>query len=334
MEDYIHVLLCLYIHFQQEIEIVAEEHEAYQIAYQKSLNQLKVEARTIQTEILNFEQNHQIKNVLQGNKSLTEMVNIQEKDFMTIWKSRKSSITRSARYAIFNNESYEIDKRFDEIINLIQSKLSLDESRPMLTIASDFMNDLETSLLPNVKKDFELLNKKYLYFPIDLPEHQQSFIKEKLQHLRSKLEHVENLICDKRKVLESADVYFQNRTCMENFLKETHQKIMDWSRKLIDSKTEVACDQLKTEIDSFLTREKPVINQKLSNLIEQSYNVFGHMSKDACDRLKKEIDNFKKEHEFILDSITNIIIDVNKKKIDTRYTFNLYVRTNNFWSHH
>ena len=117
--------------------MAAEEHEAYQKSLHNKFNQLKVEARTIQTEIQNFEKNHPRlnKNVLDGNQSLTDLVNFHEKDFVNIWQSRKVLITKSARLAIFKTDCNNIEKRMDEIIETIRVKSILDDdSRPMMSI--------------------------------------------------------------------------------------------------------------------------------------------------------------------------------------------------------
>ena len=125
--------------FQHDIEMAAEEHDAYQKSVDNKFNQLKVEARTIQTEIQNFEKNRHPrldKNVLNGNQSLFDLVNFHEKDFVNIWQSRKVLITRSARFSIFKTDCNNIEKRLDEIIDTIHVKLILDnvDSRPLLSI--------------------------------------------------------------------------------------------------------------------------------------------------------------------------------------------------------
>ena len=69
--------------------------------------------------------------------------------------------------AIFKTDCNNIDKRMDEIIDTIQVKLTLDDSRPMLSIATSFLEDLKTTLVPDVKKDFEMLGKKSLILQTD-----------------------------------------------------------------------------------------------------------------------------------------------------------------------
>ena len=289
---------------QHEIEMAAEEHETYQKRMTEKMNQLKVDSRTIETEIRDFEGRQNVKRVLEGSKSLTDMVNQQENEFMEIWHARKSNITKFARYAILRNQCNEMDKRLDEIIGMIKSKLALQESRSTLTSAVAFHNELKIKLYPELKRDIEILATKSSNLAKDHPDQEVT-----IQHLNFKLQQIDEMISSKKNTLDCAELYFQNRIWIENFMKDIHQKTLNWSRKLLDIKSAKDCDQLKIEVESFLSREKPLINQKLNTLIEQSYNVFGNASKDGLKLIQKE-------YESALDAITNIIIDINKKRMD------------------
>ena len=268
------------------------------------MKQLKVDSRTIETEIKDFEEKQKVKRVVEGSKSLRDMVNQQEDEFMEVWHSRKSNITKFARYAILRNQCNEMDKRLDDVISTIKTKLTLQESRSTLTMAMAFHNELKIKLYPELKREVEVLATKSSNLANDHPDQEVA-----IQHLNFKLQQIEDFISTKKTTLDCAELYFQNRIWIENFMKDIHQKTLNWSRKLLDIKSAKDCDQLKIEVESFLSREKPLINQKLNTLIEQSYNVFGNACKDGLKLIQKE-------YEAALDAITNIIIDINKKRID------------------
>ena len=170
---------------------------------------------------------------------------------------------------------------------------------------------MKSALVPGVKKDFEMLTKKSLILQTDLPE-QKSSIQDRINQLDRKLGQINKLITDRETTLDAAENYFQNRNLIEKFVKEAHQKTLNWSRKLIDCKTVEDCDHLQDELTIFLNKTKPEMNQYLNSLIEQAYKIFGqHINyKDDGHGLQ----SIQNEHEAILDSISNILIDINKKK--------------------
>ena len=180
------------------------------------------------------------------------------------------------------------------------------------------MEDLKSATVPGVNKDFEMLTKKSLILQTDLPLEQKSSIQDRINQLDIKLGQINKLITDREKTLDAVQDYFRNRNLMEKFVKETHLKTLNWSRKLIDCKTVEDCYHLHDELTIFLNKTKPEMNQHLNSLIEQAYKIFGHTHKPIISNNKEDdhggLQSIQNEHETILESISNILIDIDKKK--------------------